>query len=46
MNLKRREMEARKQSNGRVLVFVEREGREIAPITFELLSAGKSFQLI
>jgi electron transfer flavoprotein alpha subunit len=34
-------MEIRKQDNGRVLVFVEREGREFVPITFELLQAGR-----
>jgi electron transfer flavoprotein alpha subunit len=34
-------VEIRKQDNSRVLVFVEREGREVAPITFELLQAGK-----
>jgi electron transfer flavoprotein alpha subunit len=34
-------MEVRKQETGRVLVFVEREGREVAPITFELLQAGR-----
>lgn len=38
-------MEVRKQSNGRVLVFVEREGKEIAPIAFELLSAGKKLSI-
>lgn len=30
-----------KQENGRVLVLVEREEHEIAPITFELLQAGR-----
>jgi electron transfer flavoprotein alpha subunit len=34
-------MEVRKQANGRILVFTEREGQEIAPITFELLQAGR-----
>ena len=34
-------MEIRKQGNRGVLVFVEREGQEIAPITFELLKAGR-----
>lgn len=34
-------MKIRKQDNGRVLVMVEREGQEIAPITLELLQAGK-----
>ena len=33
--------EIRKQDNGRVLVIVEREGQEIAPITLELLQAGR-----
>jgi electron transfer flavoprotein alpha subunit len=33
-------MEIRKQEN-RVLVFVEREGREVVPITLELLQAGR-----
>jgi electron transfer flavoprotein alpha subunit len=30
-----------KQDNGRVLVFIEREDQEIAPITFELMQAGR-----
>jgi electron transfer flavoprotein alpha subunit len=34
-------MEIQKQENSRVLVFIEREGREVAPITFELLQAGR-----
>jgi electron transfer flavoprotein alpha subunit len=34
-------MEIQKQENSRVLVFVEREGREVVPITFELLQAGR-----
>jgi electron transfer flavoprotein alpha subunit len=34
-------MEVRKQTNGRILVYVERDGQEIAPITFELLQAGR-----
>jgi electron transfer flavoprotein alpha subunit len=34
-------MEIRKQDSGRVLVFGEREGQEIAPITLELLQAGR-----
>jgi electron transfer flavoprotein alpha subunit len=34
-------MEIRKEDDKRVLVFVEREGQEIAPITFELLNAGR-----
>lgn len=34
-------MEFQKQDNGRVLVFVEREGQEIVPITFELMQAGR-----
>jgi len=33
--------EIQKQDNGKVLVIVEREGQEIAPITLELLQAGR-----
>lgn len=35
-------MEIQKQENSGVLVFVEREGQEIAPITFEVLQAGRA----
>jgi electron transfer flavoprotein alpha subunit len=34
-------LEIRKKDEGRILVFVEREGQRIAPITFELLQAGR-----
>ncbi len=34
-------MEIQKRENSGVLVFVEREGREVVPITFELLQAGR-----
>jgi electron transfer flavoprotein alpha subunit len=34
-------MEIRKRENSKVLVFVEREGHEVIPITFELLQAGR-----
>ena len=34
-------MEIRKQDKARVLVFAEREGQEIPPITLELLQAGR-----
>jgi electron transfer flavoprotein alpha subunit len=34
-------MEIQRQENSGVLIFVEREGQEIVPISFELLQAGR-----